>query len=352
MIEQYTIDDIGPGRWDAFVRAHPHGSLYHLSAWHRVMRRSYGIETRYLVDRDEDGEILSGIPVARPRSLLVGRRNISYPFSDHCDPLVRDGAGLEEMIEYLSGQSDPFEIRACRLEDEIIGIPVDRSFSNYSIPLGLGLEALYSRLHSSSVRRRIERAGKAGVEVTECGSEDGLRRYYRLHLATRRRLGLPSQPLLFFQRLREEFGASGDFKILLAEYQGRDIGGQVLIRHRREAGGSPSGGTMFYKYGASDAAFFKLGFNPLLFWRAIKLAAELGCNSLDLGRASESGEPGLALFKSRLGAEGTPLRYYSTAEAYSGAGDSRAARMAGRLLRIAPPVASRIAGRMFYRYLG
>ena len=42
------IDPLSDPRWDAYVRAHPRGSVYHLGAWARILERSYGFRPRYL----------------------------------------------------------------------------------------------------------------------------------------------------------------------------------------------------------------------------------------------------------------------------------------------------------------
>ena len=350
-IEQHTIDEIGPGRWDAFVRSHPHGSLYHLSAWHRVMKWSYGIETKYLVIFDESGEIRAGLPIVNLRNLFLGRRSVCYPFSDYCDPLVTKNEDLVKLVKFLTESAEPFEIRTHQLQFPVEGIGIDDSYSNYVIDLKNERGVLYSRLHSSCIRRKIRKAEASGILIREGRDPADLKDFYRLHLLTRRRLGLPTQPFLFFFLLWEEFGVYGDMKLLFAEHQGRRIGCLVLIGFKNAESFS-GGGTMYYKYGASDARYFNQGVNPALFWRAILLAREEGYSVLDLGRASDIEEAGLGTFKLHLGSEKARLVYYSTTETYSGRGRFRTTYLAKKVLRKAPGCVSGLVGRCFYRFLG
>jgi len=351
-VKIFTMQELGREKWDTFVRNHPHGSLYHTSAWHRAIEDSYGYKTRYLVLPDPGGNIRSAMPVVNLRNLFLGRRNACYPFSDYCDPLVNNREDLLELVNCLAESAEPFEIRTHHSGWTIEGISADDSFFNYSIPLQEKPEVIYSRLHPSCIQRKIRKSRKSGVKIREGSGLPDLRQFYRLHLATRRRLGLPSQPFLFFRKLWENFGDSGEMKLLFAEYEGKKIGCLVLIGYRSTAASSDGGDVLYYKYGASDARYFDLGFNPALFWRAILLAKDQGYSCLDLGRASGSDEVSLGIFKEHLGAEKKPLRYYSTASAYSGTGKSGGAALAGKVLRLTPRWVAGLAGRMFYRYLG
>ena len=348
-----TIQELGPEKWDTFARSQPDGSLYHLSAWHRVMEDSYGYQTRYYVIHDSEGAIRSALPAVNPRNIFLGRRNVSYPFSDYCDPLVNTREDLlDSLVKCLRESAEPFEIRTFHPGWPIEGVSADDSFFNYSIPLQKKPEVIYSRLHPSCIQRKIRKSGKSGVKVRQGSGLPDLRQFYLLHLATRKRLGLPSQPFLFFRKLWENFGDAGEMKLLFAEYEGKQIGCLVLIGYRSAAASSGGGDVLYYKYGASDSRYFDLGFNPALFWKAILLAKEQGYSCLDLGRASGTDEVSLGKFKEHLGAEKKPLKYYSTLKAYSDSGKSGGAALAGKVLRLAPCWVSGLAGRMFYRYLG
>ncbi len=160
-----TIKDIGPDKWDAFVRSHPDGSLYHLSSWHRTIEESYGYQTLYYVVTGGNGEIRAAVPAVNLKNLFLGRRTVSYPFSDYCDPLVTSRDEFPEILESISASRGNAEFRTRNFRGPVEGLRADSSFSNYSINLEDDPETLYSRLHKSCVQRRIRKSEKEGVEI-------------------------------------------------------------------------------------------------------------------------------------------------------------------------------------------
>ena len=65
--------------WDQFVRAHPQGTFFHLSAWAGVIERSFGHRGHYLLARR--GDAIEGVlPLVHQKSLLFGNALMSIPF--------------------------------------------------------------------------------------------------------------------------------------------------------------------------------------------------------------------------------------------------------------------------------
>ena len=115
---------------------------------------------------------------------------------------------------------------------------------------------------------------------------------------TRRRHGLPPQPLRWFRALMAAFGK--DLKIRIASKDGVPVASILTIAHRR---------TMVYKYGCSDQTANRFGGTPMLFWRTIQEAKECDMDQLDMGR-SDIDEEGLITFKEHLGALPSKLQYW------------------------------------------
>ena len=95
---------------------------------------------------------------------------------------------------------------------------------------------------------------------------------------TRRRHGLPPQPLAWFRNL---VACLGDrVSIHVASKDGQPIASILTLSFKK---------TMFYKYGGSDAAHHRLGGMPFLFWRLIQDAQRArvrGAGPGPLGRRS------------------------------------------------------------------
>jgi hypothetical protein len=114
----------------------------------------------------------------------------------------------------------------------------------------------------------------------------------------------------------------------------------------------PFQGTLFYKYGASDASYHHLGGMPFLFWRVIQQAKAAGFTELDLGR-SDRDQAGLIAFKEHLGATGSPLTYYRwPPKAQRIRSPQWASRVARGVFSHLPDATLDLAGRLLYRHLG
>jgi hypothetical protein len=158
---------------------------------------------------------------------------------------------------------------------------------------------------------------------------------------TRRRHGLPPQPLAWFRNL---VACLGDrLTMYVASKDGNPVASIVTMSF---------GNTVIYKYGASDAGQHKLGAMPFLFWRAIQDAKQAGATELDLGR-SDLDQPGLVAFKDHLGATRSTLTYFSDPNARPRVAHSRwLSRAARGVFAHLPDSALDLAGRVLYRRLG
>jgi lipid II:glycine glycyltransferase (peptidoglycan interpeptide bridge formation enzyme) len=111
---------------------------------------------------------------------------------------------------------------------------------------------------------------------------------------------MPAQSSRFFLDLWDTFAPTGGVQVLLAEAEGRPIGGMVLIA---------SGAIVRYAYGASDEQYLHLAPNNLLMWEAIAWAAANGYRYFDMGRTARDNS-GLMEFKRGWGATEEALPYY------------------------------------------
>src|SRR5579862_7398312 len=60
-------------RWQAFLLAHPEGTIYHHSKWIRVIEAEYGQENEHLACANENGEFLAIMPMLYTRGLPFNR---------------------------------------------------------------------------------------------------------------------------------------------------------------------------------------------------------------------------------------------------------------------------------------
>lgn len=210
------IDPIQDPRWDRFVENHPFGWIYHLSGWKQVLEKSFKhMKGYYFALVDGDNRIKAGLPIYEVKSWLTGNRLVSIPFATVCDPLISTNEDMKELFESVLNLSQ--ELKSLRVEIRTLSsfslIQDNRlgsvnSYKHHYLRLETEPEKLKKKFHRSCVRQRISRAIKSDLRVTVGETESDLQDFYQLQLITRKRLGLPSQPYVFFKTLWETFSPS------------------------------------------------------------------------------------------------------------------------------------------------
>jgi lipid II:glycine glycyltransferase (peptidoglycan interpeptide bridge formation enzyme) len=163
--------------------------------------------------------------------------------------------------------------------------------------------------------------------------------YYRLHVRTRQRQGVPAQPRRYFRALWDHVLEPGHGFVLIARHRGTAVAGAVYLT---------GGRAVTYKYGASDAAAWPLRPNHALMARAIEWATEQGYATFDFGR-TDPDNPGLVQFKDSWGARARPLEYTSVGRAGYQPRSSAHAVLAP-LIRRSPVAVCRGVGEVLYRF--
>jgi predicted N-acyltransferase len=344
---QPLLDD----RWNRFVNAHERASVFHSSAWLSALQQTYGYEPVAYTTNSRSSDLDNAVVFCRVDSWITGRRLVSLPFSDHCDPLVDDPKQLKNLFAILDeevrrGALKYVELRPLRVLTETGSLfqSVDSHYLHI-IDLRPDLDTLFKNCHMSSTRRKIRRAAREQLTYHDGNSESLLDAFYRLLVLTRRRHGIPPQPKLWFRNLIRSFGPA--VKIRLAAKDGRPIAAILTILH---------GETLFYKYGCSDHQFKSLGGTHLLIWRSIQEAKQQGLLKFDLGRSALA-QGGLITFKDRWGAERSQLTYSRfTRSSESPAYYPPSTRIGTQLLRClsscSPAWVATRAGSLLYKHIG
>ncbi len=347
----YTFNPLQDPRWQDFVDRHPQGTVFHGLGWLEALSRTYGYEPVVYSTCPPSGELTSGVVLCRVNSWLTGRRLVSLPFTDHCEPLAQDANDRTSLLRALAAEVDGRSSRSRLKYVEVRPLQASAwddpaaersdSFAFHAMDLRPALDDIYGRLHKSTHQRKIHRAERESLSY-EAGSSDLLlARFYRLLLLTRRRHQLPPQPIEWFRNLMVCMG--DQLTIRMVSKDGEPVAGILTLSYRN---------TMIYKYGGSDARHHSLGGVSFVLWKAVQEAKTLGMERLDLGRSDRDNE-GLITFKDRWGAEKSELTYLRYSR-------SRAAqtthRRPSRVLRQAfarmPDRMLVAAGRLLYRHIG
>ena len=300
----YQIDPLQDLRWPLFLARHSRATVFHTPAWLEALRLTYGYEPFVLTTTPYGCDLQNGLVVCRVDSWLTGKRLVSLPFADHCEPLVDDAADWRALVSALEQNVREEKVRYAEVRslpasaDGVSPFCLKETYCLNRLDLTPDVNVLSSQCHKDSTQRKIRRAEREGVCYEEGRSACLLDAFYRLLLVTRRRHHIPPQPVAWFRNLIDCFGE--ELTIHLASITGRPIAAILTLRYKD---------TLVYKYGCSDARFSNLGGNQLLFWRAIQAAKHEGLRTLDLGR-SDPENVGLITFKDRWGSKRFPLTYY------------------------------------------
>lgn len=334
--------DLTDRRWIRFVEGAPAATAFHHPSWAGLVADCYGYRAFALAKADADGRLVAGLPVVEVRSPLGRRRWGSLPFTDECRPLTSPGADRIGLVDELEAARRRSGVSRLEIRAGLEGAGVRRGQVGVVHVLGLGSDpdAIWRTALRSSVRTMIRRAEREGVVVRDSDSRSALSEvFYSLHLRTRRRLGVPIQPRRFFELLWERLIEPGLGFVLLAYAGDTPVAGAVFLTWN---------GTVTYKYGASDTAFWHLRPNHLVMWSAIRRACEHGADAFDFGRSDLGGE-GLRRFKASWGAEELPLDY-----SVLGGGAVRSAGRvqgaAGAVIRHSPLWVCQALGELLYQY--
>ena len=96
----YAIDPLRDPRWAEMVERHPRASVLHTPGWLEALRRTYGYEPVVYTTSPPRVDLTDGLVLCRIRSRITGRRLVSLPFSDHCEPLT-DVLNLQTLLNFL-----------------------------------------------------------------------------------------------------------------------------------------------------------------------------------------------------------------------------------------------------------
>jgi hypothetical protein len=383
----------------------PGASFFHGSAWARVLSESYGYTPLYF-SVIENERLRALVPMMEVSSFLTGKRGVSLPFTDYCEPIIEETVELADRVDLfnqivecarkrgwkyieLRGGNNLLPVACSQFpvspaagnlqpatgnffeppEAQRSSPPVpgnmssllnvlpsneQRATSNtalvpfiayvgHTLDLTKGVKALHAGLRDST-RRNIKKAEKEEVEIRIEKTGEAMRDFYRLNCMTRREHGLPPQPYHFFQKVHRHIISKESGFIALAYFQGKAIAGNIYFHF---------GDRAIYKYGASDKKYQDLRANNLVMWEAIKWFAGNGFKSFCFGRTELENE-GLRQFKNGWGPEEHSIHYfrYDLREGAFVAGKPMAEPIYTGILRRTPVPVLNVIGSLFYRHMG
>jgi hypothetical protein len=342
-IHTQILNPLSCENWDERLGHHEKINFFHSQAWARVLFETYQYRPMYFCTLNS-GSIVNLLPLMEIKSFFTGRRGVSLPFTDYCEPILENGTDLDQLLQDVRqhGQQRRWQWFQLRGGDGIDAEP-DQQYCVHKLKLETDTESLFSKLRSSK-RRNIRKAQSQKVEIQHADDWEALDAYYQLHCQTRKRHGLPPQPYRFFRNIFQHVISKGQGKVVLALHQKKIVAGCIYFHFRQKA---------LYKFGASDMSFQHLRANDLIMWEAIKWYAAKGYQSFCFGRTAMD-NTGLRRFKSDWGTQERIVNYYRYDLQQQGFVTTRSAvkPLHKRIFQLLPISALKIFGSLAYRHMG
>ena len=273
-------------RIDAFVRAHPAATPFHLPAWSLAVEAGCGQRARYLVAERADGGIAGVLPLTEMRHPLFGRALVSTGFGV-------GGGVLGDAVEPLAAGAWDLAQRLGCAEVELRGGPApsgwsidDTTYLGFVRAIGDDPLAAIPRKQRAEVRRAL------GFDLqVDLGDADA---HYAVYAESVRNLGTPVFPRALFRAVL----ATMDADILTVRHRGRAVASVLSLY---------LGDTVYPYWGGGTEAARALRANDRMYHALMEHARARGIARFDFGR-SKAGT-GAAAFKKNWGFEGRPLAY-------------------------------------------
>ncbi len=273
----------------------PGGTLFHLTAWRRVLEETFGYRAHYLAAR-RDTETVGILPLfelgaaRRPRCLL------SLPFAVDAGVCSNDDAARRVLAEAATALAVERGAGYVELRDawDAPGFETQLGGSfRFRRPLYASDAENFAAIPRK--QRRMIRVGQAaGLQARI--ETDGVSVLYHLAALTMRRLGSPVFPERYFAALRRHFGESCE---IVSVWRNATPVAAVMSFYAR--------GAIVPYYSGARHEFFRYAVNDFMYWSVMQQARQRGAREFDFGR-SRNGS-GAYAFKRHWGFAPEPMRH-------------------------------------------
>lgn len=292
------VKNVEEEEWKSFLNNCSEATIYHTPEWKQFLEKTFGYKSHYLFAKDNFGDIVGFLPLFYIKSKLTGNRLCSLPFSHTCG-MLGDGSASSRLITEAISIFEGSNAKYIEIKDYVdsYNFQKQNSFSTYIIDISKDIDELWGNL-SSNARRATRKSKKIGVVVRSTRNYNDLKQFYELNCMTKKNIGVPAHPWIFFKNLFDIF--QDNVSLYVVEYNKEMIAGGIRFFYRD---------TVIGGYSASNPKYVDLNPYNALNWETIEYACKNGYKYYDLGRVSYDNK-GLMFFKSRWGTVEKKL-YYS-----------------------------------------
>jgi lipid II:glycine glycyltransferase (peptidoglycan interpeptide bridge formation enzyme) len=331
--------------WDVLLAHSQRNSFFHSTAWLRVLKESYNYKPCYFVIMDNT-QLKVLVPMVEVNTLGMQKRGISLPFTDYCPIIFNAKYNFSNIQHEIQDYGRSKRWKYLEFRDDKYFKHNDTpavSFYQHSLQLESDSNCLFNKFNSVT-KRNIRKALRERVKIKIGYAPDFLENYYRLHCITRKRHGLPPQPLHFFYNIYKYIFKKNKGTVFLVSFKDQYIAGMIFFHFAKEA---------IYKYGASLKNYQNLRPNNLLMWEAIKWYINRGYQIMNLGR-TELHHEGLRNFKNGWHPIETIHHYYKYNLVTKCFCQQRNLnnQLTAKVIKLLPINVLKLMGNLTYKYIG
>ena len=293
------LDEASAPAWDAFVKAHPHGTFFHLAAWRNVIARAFQHRPSY-VFATQDGAVTGVLPIVRVRSALFGDNLISSPFCVYGGPLAASEEARAALFGYAAELQAQMGTSAVgfRFRDR----PEEPSDSGWED--GPGIYVTFRKRIDGDPDKNMKSIPRKQRAMVRKGIQNGLASVvnhdadtlHRIYAESVRNLGTPVFSRRYFRILTDTFRHQSDIVTIV---DGEKPIASVMNFYFRDE--------VLPYYGGGALAARQRAANDFMYWEVMRRAAERGYRLFDFGRSKIG--TGSYSFKKNWGFEPAPLHY-------------------------------------------
>jgi len=295
-VRRFEANDAG--LWNAYVQAHPMGTVFHNLAWSQAVEDAYGHQPLHLVAW-HGGRVSGVLPLFLVKSLLVGRVLVSVPYATYGGILADSHETTVALLASAQELCRRFGARYLELrhrEPNDLGLPEVDRYDTFRKALPEQVEGVMTSLPRKTRAAARNGLKRLGEDCTAVGRE-WLDTIYDLYSVTLRRLGSPNYSRRLFHALLERYG--DDCVCLVVRDRGTAIAGVVSLVFRDE---------IVPKFSGSLDAGLEKDANNVMYVRLMQYAVGRGLGWFDFNRTRRDNR-GPYDFKRHHGFEPTPLHY-------------------------------------------
>jgi FemAB-related protein (PEP-CTERM system-associated) len=282
---------------DAFVRAMPGATPFHLPAWGEAVALGCR-QTAHCLLAERGGAIVGILPLTEVHSGLFGRALVSAGFAVDGGILARDGATVDALA--AAGWQLATRLSCPSLEMRGGPVPagwhVDRgTYAGFARALAADGAAELLAIPRKQ-RAEVRRAQGLDLAVETGRSARDRAAHYGVYAESVRNLGTPVFPRALFDAVLDRFGDEAD--ILTVRREGKPLASVLSLYFN---------GTVMPYWGGGTADARTWRANDLMYFALMNHARQRGCTRFDFGRSKFG--TGAFAFKKNWGFDPQPLEY-------------------------------------------